>query len=432
MCIFPLFQPDYRFSVYEHKIHNQNELASYRMIVLKNKDNRVVVYTGLEQFSFSYTGQLPRITVRQKAELVYICNALNHIFTHNRIYRIADITVEMIMGYFDAYCNTPKGKSEDTMLSQQSLDNCVRHVSSFFGNLAMAYPTKVKIDELLVYEDVKANHRSHRVVRRYVPRYVPKRCHSWEVKQLRDMPLAAAQRLLELAWIHDPMIAFGIALQLYAGLRPGCVVNVRQNGSPISSTDCIRLSYIGSAVSGISIDLTHEYVLRSDGVSVGRIKKERVVHVYKPFIPAFMEAYRLHMQLLSRKACEAEYKPMFIGAARKAMTYNTYAKRVKRLVYDYLKPELYLSEEPTLSAFAHLLDSYSWAPHTLRHCFTVSLVLEGLDVAQLQYFRGDKSPESALTYLANKGELMRQVANVHQQAISALRQQYVGSISHDV
>ena len=88
MCIFPLFQLNYRFSVYEHKIHNQNELASYRMIVLKNKDNRVVVYTGLEQFSFSYTGQLPRITVRQKAELVYICNALNHIFTHNRIYRM--------------------------------------------------------------------------------------------------------------------------------------------------------------------------------------------------------------------------------------------------------------------------------------------------------------------------------------------------------
>ena len=85
-----------------------------------------------------------------------------------------------------------------------------------------------------------------------------------------------------------------------------------------------------------------------------------------------------------------------------------------------------------MSAFAHLLDSYSWAPHTLRHCFTVSLVLEGLDVAKLQYFRGDKSPESALPYLANKGELMRQVANVHQQAISALRQQYVGSISHDV
>jgi site-specific recombinase XerD len=133
-----------------------------------------------------------------------------------------------------------------------------------------------------------------------------------------------------------------------------------------------------------------------------------------------MEAYRLHMQLLSHKECEAEYKPMFISAAGKAMTYNTYAKRVKRLVYDYLKPELSLSEDPALSAFAHLLDSYSWAPHTLRHCFSVQLVLECLDVAQIQFYRGDRSPESALTYFANKGELMEQIKNVHQKALETL------------
>ena len=432
MHIIPFFPATYRFAVYEHRIQNQKELSTYRMIVIKNSDNRIVYYTGLELFSYPYTGQRPKVVVRQKAELSYICNALNFIFANNKVQRIADIAVDMILSYFDAYCATSKGSTADIMLSQQSLDNCVRHVSSFFANISSAYPTKININELLVYEDTRANRHSHRTIRRYIPRYVPVRHHSWHVKQLRDMPLAAAERLLELAWIHDPMIAFGIALQLYAGLRPGCVVNMRQIGSPVSSIDCIRLSYIGSAVSDISIDLTHEYVLRSDGVSVGKIKKERVVHVYKPFIPAFMEAYRLHMQLLSRKKCEAAYKPMFVCGAGKAMTYNTYAKRVKHLVYDHLKPELYLSEDPALSAFAQLLDSYRWSPHTLRHCFTVKLVLEGLDVSQIQYYRGDKSPESALTYLANKGELMRQVANAHQQAISTLRQQYIGSTSHDI
>ena len=352
------------------------------------------------------------------------CKALNYIFAHNRVSRIADITSAMVTDFFDAYCNTPKGESDEIMLSQQSMDNCVRHVTSFFCNLTTVYQTKVQVDGLMVYEETKANQHSRRIIRRYTPRYSPKRPHSWEIKQLRDMPLAAARRLLDLAWIYDPMIAFGIALELYAGLRPGCVVNMRQNGSPISTTQCIRLSYVGSAVSGIEIDLTHEYELRSDGVSVGRIKKERVAHVYKPFIPDLMTAYRLHMELLSRTECEVQYMPMFIGSNGKAMTYNTYAKRVKRLVYDYLKPELYMSEDPAMSAFAHLLDSYSWAPHTLRHCYTVQLVLEGLDMAQIQFFRGDTSSESALTYMANKGELMRQVAGVHQQAIEVLGQQY--------
>ena len=71
------------------------------------------------------------------------------------------------------------------------------------------------------------------------------------------------------------MIAFGIALQLYAGLRPSCVTNMRQPDSPVSPVRCFRISRIGTAISSMEIDLTHEYVLRSDGVSVGRIKKER-------------------------------------------------------------------------------------------------------------------------------------------------------------
>lgn len=423
MTIIP-FSGDYRFCVYEHKVQMRGELSFYRMIVLKNRVNRIISFTGLEQFSFPYTGQLPHIAVRQKQELGYICNVLNYLFEVKRITRLADVTSDMITNYFDTYCTTPRANSTEVMRSQQSLDNCVRHVSFFFANLANAYPTKIRIEELLLYEDVKANQKSRRVIRRYIPRYVPKRPHSWDVKQLRDMPLKAARRLLELAWIYDPMVAFGIALQLFAGLRPGCVVNIRQNGSPVSPIDCIRLSYTGSAVSGIEIDLTYEYVLRSDGVSVGRIKKERVVSVYKPFIPDLLEAYRLHLDLVSNIKYESQYMPMFIGAAGKAMTYNTYAKRVKRLVYEYLKPELYMSENPMLASFAHLLDSYNWSPHTLRHCFTVQLVMEGLDVAQLQYYRGDKSPESALTYIAGKGQLMQQVEAVHQKALEGLKQYY--------
>ena len=423
MSIIPFIpESSYRYCVYEHKIDKHQELATYRMIVIKNQDNQILCFTGLEQFSFPYTGQKPQIKVRQKAELVYICNALNYIFAHTRVSRIADITADLVITFFDAYCNTPKAKSAEIMLTQQSMDNCVRHVTSFFANLASAYQTKMQVDELMVYEDTKPNKHSTRILRRYVPRYVPKRPHSRDIKQLRDMPIAAAQCLLDLAWVHDPMVAFGIALQIYAGLRPSCVTNIRQNTSPVSATQCLRFSYTGSSVSGLEIDLTHEYILRKDGVSVGRIKKERTVHVYKPFIPHLLEAYQLHMTLLSSKNCEQEYMPMFISAGGKAMTYNTYSNRVKRLVYDHPKPELEMSEDPLLSSFSHLLESHHWAPHALRHVFTEQLVLEGLDVAQIQFYRGDASPESALTYIANKGDIMRQIAGIHDQAIDSLAQ----------
>lgn len=419
----------YRYCVYEHKIQLRKELSTYRMIVIKNEEDRIVRFTGLEQFSYPYTGQLPKIAVRQKAELAYICRALNYIFSHNRAFRIADITADMVLEFFDAYCNSPKKRSEEIMLSQQSMDSCVRHVTSFFCNLAVTYQTKIIIETLMIYEDTRANRHSRRIVRRYYPRYVPKRPHSWNEKLLRDMPLDAAYRLVELAWIHDPMIAFGIILQLYAGMRPGCVVNMRQVGSPVSTTPCFRFAYIGSAVSGIEIDLTHEYVLRSDGVSVGRIKKERVVEVFKPFIPEVYKGYQFHMNLLSGMECEPEYMPMFIGSTGKAMTYNTYSKRVKALVYNHLKPELYESADPEQSAFAHLLESYRWAPHTLRHCFTVKLVQEKLDVAQVQFYRGDKSPESAITYVMGKGELNKSPKPSHAGAIRGLEK--VGRLVND-
>jgi hypothetical protein len=39
----------------------------------------------------------------------------------------------------------------------------------------------------------------------------------------------------------------------------------------------------------------------------------------------------------------------------------------------------------------------------------VQLVLHGEDIAQVQYWRGDKNPESAFEYLQNKGDLVREL-----------------------
>ena len=414
------FAPVYHFGVYEHKVQRRKELATARMIVLKNEHNQIIYYTGLEQFSYPYTGQLPQKKERSKAELVYICAALNHIFGHNRVAKIADITADHVFGFFDSYCFTPKGDSESVMRQEQSMKKCVKAVTNFFANLSQVYPLRLTVEGIMNYEETKANKHSHRIVRRYVPRYEPKRPHSYEDALLRDMPWEAAKRLVELAYVHDEMIAFGIVLQLATGLRPGCVMNVRREDSPISTTPGIKFSYIGSSISAIEIDLTHEYVLRSDGVSVGGIKKERTVPVYKGFIEELVTAYELHLRILADCRCEEQYRPMFVCKNGKAMTYKVYAERVKRLVYNFLRPELKLSDNPELSAFAHLLDSRRWGTHALRHCFTVRLVLEDLDVGQVQYFRGDKSPESALTYVQGKGDLLRKVQAAHEYAITGL------------
>ena len=42
----------------------------------------------------------------------------------------------------------------------------------------------------------------------------------------------------------------------------------------------------------------------------------------------------------------------------------------------------------------------------------MKLTIYGEDVAGLMYWRGDTSPQSALTYLQNKGELEKQLSYV--------------------
>ena len=45
----------------------------------------------------------------------------------------------------------------------------------------------------------------------------------------------------------------------------------------------------------------------------------------------------------------------------------------------------------------------------MRHWFTVQLVLRGENIAGIQYWRGDTSPQSAFEYLQNKGDLVREL-----------------------
>ena len=51
---------------------------------------------------------------------------------------------------------------------------------------------------------------------------------------------------------------------------------------------------------------------------------------------------------------------------------------------------------------------------------SVQLALRGEDVAQLQFWRGDKNPESAFRYLQNKGDLIRELEATNELLARAL------------
>ncbi len=153
-------------------------------------------------------------------------------------------------------------------------------------------------------------------------------------------------------------------------------------------------------------------MLRSDGVKCGGIKKERRQRVYPTFIPAFCKVYEFHKKLL-KCGFEQNYCPMFVGRGGMAMTYFDYRSRFKSLITEYVRPALLQHKDPECRLYGQLLYENNLGPHSMRHFFTVQLVLMGEDVAGLQYWRGDSNPESSLKYLQNKGDLIKELSAVN-------------------
>ncbi|GHT58933.1 hypothetical protein FACS18945_5130 [Bacteroidia bacterium] len=211
--------------------------------------------------------------------------------------------------------------------------------------------------------------------------------------------------MLNLAFRYAPDIALAICLQAFAGLRAGEICNVRQEASPLGGG--IIFTHIVGDVRKIEIDLTREVRLRSDGVIVGKIKKERIQCVYPPFIDAFVAAYKFHRDHM--RPSESDYCPMFTNSRGKAMTYIDYSRRFDALVTKHFRPALLESDDPACKLYGQLLYENKLGLHALRHWFSVQLVLHGEDIAQIQFWRGDSNPESAFVYLQNKGDLVREL-----------------------
>ena len=100
---------------------------------------------------------------------------------------------------------------------------------------------------------------------------------------------------------------------------------------------------------------------------------------------------------------------MFINNRGAAMTYSVYHERFAALVKNHLRPAMLMNNNPELRIYGQMLCENTLGLHSLRHWYSVQLVLHGEDIAQIQYWRGDRSPDSAFLYLQNKGDLIREL-----------------------
>lgn len=413
-----------RFGIYKRSYHIDGHEVDHCMIVIRDVETRLIMkFTSLGDYAvYTRNDDMP-FSINDTSSMYSVASFLNYVFIDSwekyKIREIGQITTRHARDFLNDYanCRTKSGGYP----SHETACNKRKSISKFLIALIRSGKLNVCEDEIVSFRFVKRH--GDGAGGRFVPRYlIPIRYHDEPTggyKLLyRDMPIAMAERLVSMAEVYDPEIAFALVLQLYAGLRSGEVCNIRQNTSVFGP--CFRITYADKdrqVCMAVEIDLLHEYPLRTDGKSTGRIKKERTQGVFSLFVPQVEDSYRRHLELIKGKPVE-QTKPMFICkrldkriGVYKAMTISGYRDRVQRLYFDHVLPSCRDDADPAMRRYYAEMQGHTWGPHACRHWYTVAMILNGVDnVAELMNFRGDKSPRSAITYLERKGELNRRFA----------------------
>lgn len=405
-----------RYHVYSYNGATPDGIAYTRsFIVLKDGDGIIRRFTHLQDYACIYERELfLPISANPEAKLYYICAMLNHILVdhgkENGIRHLFDVTPQMMDTFFAEYALQPK--DDGGHKGKATVERCISACTGFMGKLSAKYGGYMKSGWHDLYkEQFYFTSKGQRKIR-WVPAFKVRGIQETS-EPFRDLPTAVMELLVPLALRYARGIAFAICLQAFAGLRAGEAMSVRQETSPLGPG--ITFTEAGGRVQSVKIDLGRDYVLRSDGLPTGKIKKKRTQQVYPAFIPAFCEAYEYHKRFLAGMKYEGQYAPMFVNGKGKAMTYEDYRRKFESLVNIYLRPMLLGSQDPRLRIYGQLLCENQLTPHSARHWFSCELAIRGEDAAGLQFWRGDRSPQSAFTYLQNKGDLIDRLSHTGDQ-----------------
>ena len=219
-----------------------------------------------------------------------------------------------------------------------------------------------------------------------------------ERKKVVTATMYLVASMIEVAQSNDPMMVFPIVLGAFVGLRRGDVVQMHRGR---------MVEVKNSKINDCYINLKANCALRDDGKNVGNIKIKREQPIYPVFLDVINTAYSQHMHLLETQGYDTHiHGALLIDDRGKAMTYDTYNDRFKRLT-EILKinlleiAELY-NDEDAIKAYEILTEEDTeFTHHSLRHFYTQQIDKLEKNLIVTQYYRGDTSSESQNCYKGN-------------------------------
>lgn len=398
-----------RFSIYYHKIIDEktNEMYVKPLIVLK-RSKEIIGWTTFHEYIKSGKGKLSHLKGEaREVRTKYVVKLLNYCFfdVYN-INSLNEITVEMVSNFLNDYgmCNLPTD-DEGTHRKQSTVDVAIAHIIDFLTLMLRdkRYEFKFKEEYLYRIERVWSKHKKEFVDKK-VPVFEVTVREDYDDKIFRDIPTDAFAIIMNHIYLNHPRILMLAANSAFAGLRPSESCNIRREDSHLGPG--IMIEKIEGRVMSITLDLRHEYNLRSDEISVGGIKKHRLQRVYDGLIDNWLECYKRYNIYNFKRKYETNYGALSNTDFGKAITYRTYLNEFRTAVKEVI-PEMLVDDNPEVAYYGNLLQTHRISPHILRHWFSVHLVLNGAELNDLMYWRGDKSVESSQVYINNKSDILR-------------------------
>lgn len=410
------------FAVYEHQLVLENkQVISRKFIVLR--DGASLRFTNFHEYVLPKRS-VKSITSNGISRFDFVVPLLNFLFFEKGIHTLDEMTVDMVSEYLNLYGlkKLPWDKGTEGR-AKATVENSVRVILDFLERFIDDRKGKCLLKKSDLYRDTVVRDKYGKTIK--VKRPVFDVLYSGDGKRIfRDIPNAAFDLIFNTIFTYHKDLLMLVALQAFAGLRPSEACNVRRQDSALGPG--MIFHYLNHGEDGddivtVELDLRKELILRSDNKKVGGIKKERKAMVPPMFLKIFMSSYREYMKHIEGRKYEAEYGPLNINRDGKCMTYAAYYTSFKTIVAKEIVPELLNSNDPELVIYGHLVLENGISPHIFRHWYTVQLVLASVEtVNELMSWRGDKSPESALTYLNDKGELMRKYKRVQGETFNYL------------
>ena len=406
-----------RFVSYLHKlVLDDGTTASFRFIALRLADN-TLRFTNFHKYISNGISDIHSDPAQATA---YVVMFLNYAFFEAGVKSLDELTPVVIKAFLNSYAQgtlESESNRKVTGRSKVTIKQVANFVRKFVENYADANKetSSINVNELFKKE-LRRNKRGQSYYAT-VPKFAVAVNGSKTSTVYRDMPNKAFNIIFKHIRLHHPELLMLVALSAFAGLRPSEACNVRRADSPLGAG--MRWTYVNGKPIKCVIDLRHEYALRSDGVHVGGIKREREQVVPEMFIGALHDAYQEHLRNMDvhNIKCEAEFGPLSVNSRGMAITYASYYGKFREIINNELVPVFLADKDPAVVDFGRMLLERNLSPHVFRHWYTVQIVvgydLSLKDIGELMLYRGDKNKDSCLTYIQNKGALRDQYTDVN-------------------